>query len=120
MCAVKDEPRDDIKTLSVQKREEDGKWSKRKRSNTSLDSKSKRLNASGVDASPITFTPSATTVQPTIPESFANEDVFETGDLLAESIQNQLQTLESQNIEKNVARTLGSTESKVRRSYFDR
>jgi len=35
--AIKDEPRDDVKTLSVQKREEDAKSSKRKRSNTSLD-----------------------------------------------------------------------------------
>jgi len=99
MRAIKDEPYDDddIKTLSIQKREEDAKWSKRKRSNTSLDHKSKHLDALGLDASPITSTPSATTVQPTMPESLANEDVFETtGDLLAESVQNQLQTLESQ------------------------
>jgi len=63
MRAIKDEPRDDddVKTLSIQKREEDAKWSKRKRSNTSLDRKSKRLDASGLDASPITSTPSATT-----------------------------------------------------------
>jgi len=45
---IKDEPRDDVKTFSVQKREEDLKSSKRKRS--SLDRKSKRLNASGQDA----------------------------------------------------------------------
>jgi len=50
-----------------------------------------------MDASPITSTPSTTTVQPTMPESLANENDFETtGDLLAESVQNQLQTLESQ------------------------
>jgi len=45
MRVIKDEPEmpdDDVKTLSVQKREEDAKWSKRKRSNTSLDRKSKR------------------------------------------------------------------------------
>jgi len=41
MRAIKDEPElpddNDVKTLSVQKREEeDAKWSKRKRSNTSL------------------------------------------------------------------------------------
>jgi len=92
--AIKDEPRDDIKTLSIQKREEDVKSSKRKRSNTSLDRKSKRLDASGQDVSPITSTPSATTVQPTMSESLANEDVFETtDDSLAESVQNQLQML---------------------------
>jgi len=91
MSAIKDESRDDddVKTLSVQKREEDAKWSKRKRSNTSLDRKSKRLDASGLYVSPITSTSSATTVQLTMPESLANEDVFETtGDLLAESVQN--------------------------------
>jgi len=55
--------------------------------NTSLDRKSKHLDASGQDASPITSTPSATTVQPTMSESLANEDVFETmGDSLAESV----------------------------------
>jgi len=73
---IKDEPRDndddDVKTLSVQKREEDVKQSKRKRSNTSLDRKSKRLDAPGL-ASPIISTPSATTVQPAISESLANE-----------------------------------------------
>jgi len=53
---------------------------------------------------PIISTPSATTVQPTMPESLANEDVFETtGDLLAESVQNQLQTLE---IQKTLRETL--------------
>jgi len=60
MRVIKDEPRDDddVKTLSVQKHEEENaKWSKRKRSNTSFDRKSKRLNTSGPDASPITFTP---------------------------------------------------------------
>jgi len=96
-CAIRDEPRDDddVKTLSVQKHEEDVKSSKTKRSNTSLDRKSKRLNVPRLDASPITSTPSATTVQPTMPESLANEDVFKTtGDSLAESVQNQLQTPE--------------------------
>jgi len=96
--AIKTEPRDDddVKTLSVQKREEeDAKSSKRKRSNTSLDRKSKRLD--GLDASPITSTPSATTVQSTMPESPANENIFETtGDSLAEAVQNQLQTPEGQ------------------------
>jgi len=98
MRVIKDEPRDDdVKTLFVQKCEEDVKLRKRKRSNTSLDRKSKRLDVSVQDASPIISTLSATTVQPTMPESLANEDVFETtGDLLAESVQNQLQTLESQ------------------------
>jgi len=97
MRAIKDEPElsdnDDVKTLSVQKREEeDAKCSKRKRSNTSSERKSKRLD--GLDASPITSTPSATTVQPTM--SLANEDVFETtDDSLAVSVQNQ--TLEGQN-----------------------
>jgi len=64
MRAIKDEPRDDddVKTLSVQKRIEDTKWSKRKWSNTSLDHKSKRLDAFELDALPITSTPSATTV----------------------------------------------------------
>jgi len=88
--AIKDEPRDDVdvKTFSVQKREEDVKSSKRKRS--SMDRKSKGLDAS-------TSTPSATTVQPTMPESLANEHVFETtGDSLMESVQNQLQTPEGQ------------------------
>jgi len=97
--AIKDEPLDDddVKTLSVQKREEDVKSSKRKRSNTSLDRKSKRLDASGQDVSPITSTPSSTTVQSTMSESLANEDVFETtGDSLAESVQIQLQTLEDE------------------------
>jgi len=92
MRAIKDEPRDDdyVKTLSVQK--EDVKSSKRKRSNTSLDCKSKRLDVPGLDASPIISTPSATT-----PESLANEDVFEiTDDSLAISVQNQLQTPEGQ------------------------
>jgi len=124
MRAIKDEPRDndDVKTLSVQKREENVKVRKRKRSNTLLDRKSKRLDASGQDALPITSTPSATSVQLTMPESLANEDVFETtGDSLAESVQNQLQTLEGQKtLDRNVARTLGSAESKVSRSYFDR
>jgi len=101
MRAIKDEPElpdDDVKTLSVQKREEeDAKWSKRKRSNTSLDRKSKRLDVPGLDASPITSTPSATTVHPTMPESLANEDVFETtDDSLTVSVQNQLQTPECQ------------------------
>jgi len=69
--------------------------SKRKRSNTLLDRKSKRLDAPGLDAS--TSTPSATTVQPTMLESFANEDVLKTtGDSLAESVQNQLQTPDGQ------------------------
>jgi len=98
MRAIKDEPHDDddVKTLSVQKRE-DAKWSKRKRSNTSLDRKSKRLDAPRLDASSITSTPSATTVQPIMLKSLANKNIFETtGDLLAESIQNQLQTLEGQ------------------------
>jgi len=89
MRAIKDEPElpdDDVKTsLSVQKRdEEDAKWSKRKRSNTSLDRKSKRLDAPGLDALPITSTPSATTVFET------------TDDSLAVSVQNQLQTPEGQ------------------------
>jgi len=107
MRAIKDEPRDDddVKTLSIQKREEDVKSSKRKRSNTSLDRKSKRLDTSGQDASLITSTQSATIVQPTLSESLANEDVFEiTGDSLAESVQNQLQTLEGQ---KTLRETLG-------------
>jgi len=106
MRAIKNEPRDDddVKTLSIQKREEDVKSSKRKQSNTSLDRKSKRLDASGQDASPITST-SATTVQPTISESLANEDVFEiTGDSLAEFVQNQLQTLEDQKTLKETLR----------------
>jgi len=42
MRVIKDEPRDDVKTLSVQKREENVKVRKRKRSNTSLNRKSKR------------------------------------------------------------------------------
>jgi len=47
--------------------------------------------------SPIISTTSATTVHPTMPESLANEDVFETtDDSLAVSIQNQLQNLEGQ------------------------
>jgi len=99
MRMIKGEPRDDddVKTFSVQKHEEDAKWSKRKRANTSLDRKSKRLDAPGLDASPITSTPSATIIQPIMLESLANEDVFETtGDLIAESDQNQLQTLEGQ------------------------
>jgi len=54
MRVINDEPRDDVKTLSVQKHEEDAKWSKRKRSNTSLDRKSKHLDDPGLDASPIT------------------------------------------------------------------
>jgi len=122
MRAIKDEPRDDddVKTLSIQKREEDVKSNKRKRSNTSLDRKSKRLDASGQDASPITSTPSATTVQPTMSKSLANEDVFETtGDSLAESVQNQLQT-EGQKTLRETLREHLSAESKVRRSYFDR
>jgi len=95
MYAIKDESElpndDDVKTLSVQKHEEDAKLSKRKRSNTSLDCRSKRLDVSGLDVSPITSTPSVTTVHPTMPESLANEDVFETtDDSLAVSIQNQL------------------------------
>jgi len=122
--AIKDVPRDDddVKTLSVQKREEDAKSNKRKRSNTSLNRKSKRLDALGLEASPITFTPSATTVEPTMPELLANEDVFETtDDSLAESVQNQVANAgRSKNIERNVARTLRSAESKIRRSYFDR
>jgi len=53
--AIKDEPHDDddddVKTLSViQKREEDAKSNKRKRSNISLDRKSKRLDAPRLDA----------------------------------------------------------------------
>jgi len=86
-------PDDDVKTLSVQKRKEDAELNMKKRSNTSLDRKSKHLDAPGLDASPITSTPSTTSVQPTMSESLANEDVFETtGDLFAESVQNQLQT----------------------------
>jgi len=86
--AIKDEPRDDVKTFSVQKREEDVKSSKRKRS--SLDRKSKGLDASSL-------TPSETTVQPIMPELLANENVFETtDDSLAVSVQNQLQTPEGQ------------------------
>jgi len=111
MRAIKDEPKlpdddDDVKTLSVQKREEeDAKWSKRKRSNTSLDRKSKRLDVSVLDVSPITSTPSATTVHLTMPESLTNEDVFETtDDSLAVSIQNQLQTLEDQKMLRETLR----------------
>jgi len=78
---------------------------------------SKRLNASGLDASSITSTSAATTVQPTMSESLANEDVFETtGDLLAESVQNQLQTLESQ---KTLRETLREHLGPLSRSYFD-
>jgi len=98
MRAIKDESElpDDVKPLSIQKREEDAKWSKRKQSNT-LDRKLKRLDVPGLDASPITSTPSATIIQPTMLESLANEDVFEiTDDSLAVSVQNQLQTLEGQ------------------------
>jgi len=95
MRSIKDEPEllnDNVKTLSIQKREEDAKWNKRKRSNISLDCKSKRLDAPGLDASPI-ITPR----QLTMPESLANEDVFKTTDnSLAVSVQNQLQTLENQ------------------------
>jgi len=90
MRAIKDEPRDDVdvKTLSVQKREENVKSSKRKRSNTSLDRKSKDLD--GLDASLITSTPSVTTVRPTMSESLANEDVFKTTDdsLAVSAVQN--------------------------------
>jgi len=101
MRAIKDEPElpnndDDVKILSVREKE-DAKCSKRKRSNTSLDRKSKCLDVPGLDVSPKTSIPSATTVHPTMPESLVNEGVFETtDDSLAVSIQNQLQTLKGQ------------------------
>jgi len=119
--AIKDEPRDDVKTLSVQKREEDAKSNKRKRSNTSLNRKSKRLDAPGLDASLITSAPSVTTIQPTMPELLANEDVFETtGDSLAESVKNQLQTEGRKTLRETLREHLGPLSSKIRRSYFDR
>jgi len=120
MRAIKDEPRDDddVKTLSVQKREvEDAKRSKRKRSNTSLDRKSKRLDAPGSDASSVTSTSSATTIQPTRKRGcFRNHGRLARG-IHSKSVAN---AGGSKNVERNVARTLGSAESKVRRSYFDR
>jgi len=121
MRAIKDESElpDDVKTLSVQKREENAKWGKRKQSNNSLDRKSKRLDASGLDASPITSTSSATSVQcPSHsqtrmflkPRTTRSQYPFK---IRSKSVANARGS-------KNVARTLGSAELKVRQSYFDR
>jgi len=71
-------------------------------------------SAPGLDASPIIFTPSATTVQSIMSESLANEDVFEiTNDSLAVSIQNHLQTLEDQKtLRKTLRKHLGPLSQK--------
>jgi len=56
-----------------------------------------------------------------MPESLANEDVFETtDDSLAVSVQHQLQTLEGQKTLRETLREHLCAESKLRRSYFDR
>ncbi|XP_070154031.1 uncharacterized protein [Polyergus mexicanus] len=104
--AVKNEPGSNtdarIETLSIPKREKhDATPQKRKRSNVRSDRspaphKSKRSDPL-LDVPPITSTPSASmrTVQPTMSELLANEDVFETtDDSLVTSVRNQLQTLE--------------------------
>jgi len=70
-----------------------------------------------LDASPITSTSSATTVQLTTPESLANENVFKTtDDLLTVSVQNQLQALEGQKI---LRETLREYLSPLSRKYVE-
>jgi len=97
MRAIKDEPElpDYVETLSGQKRKDK---MEQEETNTWLDRKSKRLDAPGLNASSITSTPSATitAIQPTMLESLANDDDFETDNSLAMSVQNRLQTLEGQ------------------------
>jgi len=104
--AVKKEPESDtdseIEALSIKKREEDvTPKKKRKRSDVLSDRsptprKSKRSDVP-LDVPPITSTPFTTTrtVQPTMPELLASENVFETmDDSLVTSVRNQLQTRE--------------------------
>ncbi|XP_070158801.1 uncharacterized protein [Polyergus mexicanus] len=113
--AVKNEPASNtdagIEALSIPKREKDDDDDddddvtpqKRKRSNVRSDRsptphKSKRLDAP-LDVPLITYTPSASmrTIQPTMPELFRSQDVFETtDDSLITSVRNQLQTPEGQ------------------------
>ena len=109
---VKKEPESDtdseIEALSIKKREEDATPKKRKRSDVLSDRsptprKSKRSDAP-LEVPPITSTPSATvrTVQPTMSELFASDDVFETtDDSLVTSVRNQLQTREGRETLRN-------------------
>jgi len=123
MRAIKDEPElpdDDVKRLSVQKCEEDAKWSKRKRSNTSLDRKSKCLDALGLDASLNLHTiRNSRTIGNALqmrmflkPRTTRSRCPFEISLLTNAG--------GSKNVARNVTKTFGFVESKVRRSYFNR
>ncbi|KMQ88246.1 hypothetical protein RF55_12298 [Lasius niger] len=105
-----------IKTLPIKRyeEEEDTSPKKRKRSNADRSSTpigpTSDLSDASLDEPPITSTLSATTkiVQPTIPESLANENVFETtGNSLETSVRNVLQTPESQEMLQEHLGSLG-------------
>jgi len=86
---------------------------KQEETNISLDRKSKCLDVPGLDVSSITSTPSATTVHP-MPDHSQTRMFSKprtTRGIHSKSVANAGGL---KNVERNVARTLGSAESKVR------
>jgi len=127
MRAIKDEPElpnddDDVKTLSVQKREEeDAKLSKRKQSNT-FGSQIETLGRSWTGCVTDNFHTIRDNRKSNNARVTRKRGCFRNHGRLARGIYSKsvANAGGSENVERNVVRTLGSAESKVRWSYFDR